>query len=78
MLGRVFRKPSLQQEDRLPIDRYEDAIARLALLRCHPSMTDAAYDLLIKLTADIYWVNDLRVRRDVIVASRELWGSDAC
>ncbi|TXG97571.1 MAG: hypothetical protein E6R08_06715 [Nevskiaceae bacterium] len=74
MVARVFRKPSLQQEDRLPVDAYEDAIARLVLIRAHPSMTDGAYDLIIKLTADIYWLNDLRVRRDVMIASREIGG----
>lgn len=77
MAQRVWRKPSLQQQDRLPVSSYDEAVRRLVMLRCDPDIFDATYDVAVNLVADIFWMTDTRVRRDVRVASRELWGSDA-
>lgn len=71
-VARVFRKPSLQQEDRLPVSSYEEAVRRLVEIRCDESLPDAAYDVAVKLVADIFWHHDNRVRRDVILAAREI------
>ena len=65
MEGRVFRKPSLQQQDRLPCSSYDDTLWRLVQIRCDQSVTDEAYYLTVKLVADIYWRSDRRVIADV-------------
>ena len=74
-VARVFRKPSLQQEDRLPVSSYEEAVRALVFIRCDETVSDHAYDLVIKIVADIFWVNDNKLRRDVHVASREITGA---
>lgn len=71
-LARVFRKPSLQQSDRLPVSTYDEAVRRLVQLRLDESLSDDAYDTAVTLVADIFWHSDLTVRRDVIVAAREI------
>ena len=75
IMARVFRKPSLQQQDRLPISSYEEAVRSLVFIRCDESVSDTAYDLVLKIVADIFWVNDKKLRRDVAVASREITGA---
>lgn len=72
MLARVYRKPSLQQEDRLPVSSYEEAVRRLVQIRDYEAVTDEAYDLCVSLVADIFWIADKRVRRDVIAAAKLL------
>jgi len=71
-LARVYRKPSLQQEDRLPVSTYDEAVRNLVCLRNREDLTDDSYDLAIQIVADIFWVRDKRLRRDVIVAAREI------
>ena len=73
-LARVFRNPSLQQQDRLPVSSLDEAVRRLVMFRSDPSISDEAYDLAIRVVADIFWVHDLRLRRDVIVAVRQIGG----
>lgn len=72
MVARVHRKPSLQQEDRLPISSYEEAVRSLVFIRCDESVQDHAYDLVVKIVADIFWIHDAKVRRDVILAAKQL------
>ena len=72
MVARVFRKPSLQQADRLPVSSYEEAVRRLVCVRCDDTVTDLAYDLAVNLVADIFWRADKRVRRDVLVSAKEM------
>lgn len=67
----------LRQEDRVPIATYEKAVWRLVALRADPELSDEAYDLAVTLLADVYWVSDVRVRRDVRKAAHEIdpkWG----
>jgi len=71
-LARVYRKPSLQQEDRLSVSTYDEAVRNLVFLRNREDLTDDSYDLAIQIVADIFWVRDKRLRRDVIVAAREI------
>lgn len=73
--ARVYRKPSLQQQDRLPVSSYEEAVRFLVFKRCDPTVSDDTYSALVEITADIYWRQDRIVRRDVIVASREIDGA---
>ena len=70
--GRVYRRPSLQQQDRLPVSSYEEAVRSLVCLRCDVTLSDESYDVAVRLIADIFWRNDLRVRRDARVASKDL------
>lgn len=70
--ARVYRKPSDQQYDRLPISSYDEAVRRLVELRVDETLPDEAYDVAVALVADIFWLADKRVRRDVIVAARDL------
>lgn len=77
MLRRVPVKPSLQQEDRLPCETYEQAVDRLVQYHVTDTISDEAYDLAVKLVADIFWQTDKRVRRDVFVATRKLFGGVA-
>lgn len=72
MLARVCCEPSLQQQDRLPISTYDEAVRRLVEFRNDPAITDEAYDLAVSLVADVFWTADKRVRRDVVVAARQL------
>lgn len=72
MISRVFRKPSLQQEDRLPIASYDEALNRLVQYRCDETLPDEAYDVAVSIVADIFWLNDTRVRRDVAVRARQI------
>lgn len=74
MLGRVYRKPSLQQQDRLPVSSYEEAVRRLVVLRADEAVTDDAYSVAVELVADIFWRSDRRVRRDAMIAAREIGG----
>lgn len=71
-LARVYRKASAQQDDRLPVSSYDEAVRRLVQIRCDEAVTDEAYDLAVSLISDIFWITDTRVRRDVIVAVRQL------
>ena len=71
-MARVYRKPSLQQEDRLPVGTYDQAIARLVTLRIDESLPDEAYDVAVTIVADIFWATDKRVRADVIKAARDI------
>lgn len=70
--ARVYRKPSDQQHDRLPISSYDEAVRRLVELRVDETLPDEAYDVAVALVADIFWLADKRVRRDVIVAARDV------
>ncbi len=72
MFARVYRKPSLQQADRLPVSSYEEAVRRLVEVRSRIGVSDEAYDLAIEIVADVFWKADRLVRRDVLVAAREL------
>lgn len=63
----------LRQEDRAPVEDYDQAVWRIVQRRYEGISTEAA-DELIKLVADIYWVTDKQVRRDVIVAQRSIGG----
>lgn len=72
MLARVPRKASLQQIDRLPVSSYEEAIQRLVIIRCDKRLTDDAYDVAVELVADIFWQSDKKVRRDALLAAREI------
>ena len=69
---RVFRKPSLQQEDRLPLSTYDEAVNRLVEYRADEVLTEDAYDIAVKLVSDIFWKTEKQVRRDVIVAARKI------
>lgn len=71
-LARVFRKPSLQQQDRLPISTYDEAVRRLVEIRCDETLPDEAYDTAVSMVADIFWQTDKRVRRDVVVEARKI------
>lgn len=71
-MARVYRKPSLQQEDRLPVGTYDQAISRLVTIRIDESLSDEAYDVAVTIVADIFWATDKRVRADVIKAAREI------
>lgn len=73
MVARVFRARSLQQEDRLPIESFDDAIGRLVLLRNTESVSDDAYDLCVKLVADLFWETDAKVRRKAFLQAKK-WG----
>lgn len=75
MLRHVPRKAELRQEDRLPCETYEQAVSRLVQYHVTEGITPEAYDLAVKLVADIFWHTDKRVRRDVFVATRKLFGS---
>ena len=72
MLARIPRKASLQQFDRLPISSYEEALQRLVEIRCDESVSDDAYDVAVNLIADIFWHADKKVRRDALLAAREI------
>lgn len=71
-----FRTP-IKQEDRQPVETYEDAVNRLVILRATEHVGQAAYEIAVRLVADIYWVKDATVRRDVFIACRHLFGGDA-
>jgi len=70
MLARVPRRPSLQQEDRLPVSTYDEAVWRLVQIRCDNRVGDYAYDVAVQLVADIFWLSDKRVRSDAMKAAR--------
>lgn len=72
MKPRVYRKPSLQQQDRLPVSSYEEALRRLVQYRADETVSDEAYHLAVELTADIFWKADKTVRRDVIAAAKDM------
>ena len=69
---RIPTDSRIRQADREPIATYEKAVWRLVALRDDPEITDAAYDLAVKLLADVFWRSDLVVRRDVRKAAREI------
>lgn len=73
-VARVYRPRSLQQQDRLPVSTYEEAVRRLVCLHDDESIPDEAYNLAVDLVADIFWMADKRVRRDVLLAHRKLMG----
>lgn len=73
-VARVYRPRSVQQQDRLPVSTYEEAVRRLVCIHDDLSIPDEAYSLAVDLVADIFWMADKRVRRDVLVAARELMG----
>ena len=70
MLARVPRRPSLQQQDRLPVSTYDEAVWCLVQFRCDQSLSDDAYDVAVQLVADIFWISDKRVRADALKAAR--------
>jgi hypothetical protein len=70
--ARLYRKPSLQQEDRLPVGTYDQAVNRLLYIRADESVPDEAYDVAVTIVADIFWATDKRVRSDVIKAARQM------
>ena len=70
--ARVPAQRTLRQADRSPISTYEQAVWRLVALREDPEINDVAYDVGVKLIADIYWRSDNVVRRDAIKLAREL------
>lgn len=72
MTGFAFRSVRERQAVRLPISKYEQAIRRLVRVREDESLSDDAYAVAVELVADIYWLTDSRVRRDVILAAKEL------
>jgi hypothetical protein len=72
MFARVYRKPSVQQADRLPVSSYEEAVRRLVVIRADSALPDEAYDVAVQLVADIFWKADPIVRRDVRVAASEV------
>ena len=55
------------------METYEQAVDRLVQYRV-VGVTDEAYSLAVEIIADIYWLTDKRVRRDVFVATRKLFG----
>lgn len=71
-MARLYRKPSLQQADRLPVSSYDEAVRRLVEIRLDESIHDDGYAVAVQLVADIFWHTETRVLRDVIVASREI------
>jgi hypothetical protein len=71
-MARLYRKPSLQQEDRLPLGTYDQAIGRLLTIRADESLPDEAYHVAVTIVADIFWATDKRVRADVIKAAKEI------
>lgn len=72
ILARLPRKASVQQYDRLPISSYEEAIQRLVEIRCDQTVSDDGYDVAVNLIADIFWQSDKKVRRDALLAAREI------
>ena len=70
--GRVPCKAYLWQEVRLPISTYEQAVRRLVQYRVDEAVSDEAYFLAVEIVSDVFWKSDRRVRRDVIVAAREI------
>lgn len=70
--SRVWRKASERQQDRLPVSSYEEAVRFLVTVRADATKSDEVYDALVEFAADIFWVTDKRVRRDVRVACNEL------
>jgi hypothetical protein len=60
------------QADRLPVSTYYQAVWRLVAIRNEPECDDFAYDTVVKLLADVFWVSDKRLRRDVLIAAREI------
>ena len=70
--SRIPQERSLTQADRSPISSYEQAVWRLVALREDPEITDFAYDVGVKLIADIYWRTDTLVRRDAMVLAKQL------
>lgn len=62
----------LRQEVRAPITTHEKAVWRLVQLRADPDLSDEAYDIAICLMADVFWVSDTSLRRDVRKAAREI------
>ena len=71
-LPRIPTDTRIHQADRPPVSTYYQAVWRLVALRSDPEITDFAYDLAIKLLADVFWVSDLALRRDVMKAAREI------
>jgi len=63
----------LAQEDRHAVSDYNAAVWRIVQRRCEGISTEAA-DELYKIVADIYWVTDKQVRRDVFIAQRSIGG----
>lgn len=73
-MGFVNRKRAeAPQEDRLPLETYDQAVWRIVQRRFE-GIGDEAFDELCAFVADTYWVTDKKVRRDVYVSSRKLGG----
>ncbi len=74
MVARVSRATLLQQ-DRLPISTLEQATWRLVAIRGDESLPDAAYDVALKIVADIFWTSEKKLRRDVLVMAKRNGGA---
>lgn len=70
--ARVFRHPSMTQQDRLPISTYDEAVRSLVAIRADETVTDGEYQMAVSIIADIFWRGDRQVRRDVILAARDI------
>lgn len=69
---RIPTDTRIRQADRQPVSTYYQAVWRLVALRADPELDDAGYDAAIKIVADVFWMDDRAVRRDVIKAAREI------
>lgn len=72
MVARVCRKRSEQVNDRQPISTYEDAVRALVVRRADPSISDDAYFMAVEIVADVFWIAEKHVVRDVRVAAAYL------
>lgn len=72
MLARVYKYPSMRQQDRLPISTYEEALGRLVALRVDDRVSDDAYYLVAQMVADIFWLKDQKVIADAAKAVRAM------
>lgn len=70
----VPKKPSLKQEDRLPVQTLEQAIGRLAFRRIAAEWSPETYDEVIQIVADIFWITDKDLRKKVLAAVKEIGG----
>lgn len=74
ILARVPRKPSLQQEDRLPVSTVDEVVHYLVQKRLENTISDETYDELIKLASDIFWLTERDLRAKVVKAARQIGG----
>lgn len=60
-----------RQQDRAPAVDYRLALTSLCRALLVDEISDDAYAFGVKMVADIYWLSDARVRRDVVRMLRE-------